>query len=264
MQALPVVVYILLVQLTVGGFFILLLTDLRREVSPGFLSFTALLYLILGGLGYWLRQGLGQVEPTSVAEGIAFAIFLGGLLLYTVLVSVGPALARWIVGALALVAGAVSLAGLGIGAALPHGGGFGTPIAFFVSALSLGAVTSGMLLGHWYLVTPSLSTKPLKRMVALLAAALVVQIALAPVFLGVLGDWSTVQTALGQPTVAFLVGLRFLVGLIFSLVLAVLTWQCTKTRALQSATGLLYVALATVAAGEISARMLFFMVGLPV
>ena len=43
------------------------------------------------------------------------------------------------------------------------------------ATLALGSVTAGMLLGHWYLVTPKLSPVPLRRLIWPLIGALVSQ-----------------------------------------------------------------------------------------
>ena len=52
------------------------------------------------------------------------------------------------------------------------------PISFVVSALLLGAVTTGMLLGHWYLIDRGLSIDPFRRMLRFFVVMLVVQAAL--------------------------------------------------------------------------------------
>ena len=56
-----------------------------------------------------------------------------------------------------------------------------------LAALALGAVNAGMLLGHWYLVTPKLSPAPLRRMMWLLVAALALQAVAFGVALAVVG-----------------------------------------------------------------------------
>ena len=42
---------------------------------------------------------------------------------------------------------------------------------------------SGMILGHWYLVTPGLSPRPLQTMTLVLIAALALQTAFIPIWL---------------------------------------------------------------------------------
>ena len=122
-----------------------------------------------------------------------------------------------------------------------------------------------MMLGHWYLVTPLLSPRPLLRITAALVAALVAQAAL--VFsIAVLGS------AAGQPGVAGQVPvaetwpfwLRAGVGIVFPLLLCAMIWRTARVRSMMSATGLLYIALGAVLAGEIIGRVLFFVDQAPV
>ena len=51
------------------------------------------------------------------------------------------------------------------------------PLSFLTGALALGAVTTGMLLGHWYLIDVGLSVTPLRRTFRYFAAVLVLQLA---------------------------------------------------------------------------------------
>src|SRR2546427_10455812 len=76
----------------------------------------------------------------------------------------------------------------GIAAALwPLAGSLlnGAAIALVValSAAVLGAATTGMLLGHWYLVTPALTNRPLLRAIGVLLVSLVLQAVLFPLTL---------------------------------------------------------------------------------
>ena len=64
------------------------------------------------------------------------------------------------------------------------------------------------------------------------------------------GDW------------ALFVWLRLLVGLVFPLVVSWAALQTARTRSMESATGLLYIKVGTVAAGTILAAGLYFGAGL--
>src|SRR5262249_60548555 len=57
------------------------------------------------------------------------------------------------------------------------------PMAFVAGALVLGAVATGMLLGHWYLIDLGLSIDPLQRLLRYFVTVLVVQLAVAAVTL---------------------------------------------------------------------------------
>src|SRR5205807_3289521 len=114
--------------------------------------------------------------------------------------------------ALTLFASVLLLAG--IAAALwPLAGSLlnGAAIALVVvlSATVLGAATTGMLLGHWYLVTPALTNRPLLRSIVLLVAGLVLQaVALPFVLAGLARGSGSVSHALQiSPTLSVLWGL---------------------------------------------------------
>jgi hypothetical protein len=56
--------------------------------------------------------------------------------------------------------------------------------------------------------------------------------------------------------------LRLAITLVFPLVLAVMAWRTAQTRSMESATGLLYIAVAAIAAGTIGAATLYVTQGL--
>jgi hypothetical protein len=61
---------------------------------------------------------------------------------------------------------------------------------------------------------------------------------------------------------ALFVWLRLIVGLLFPLVVSWAALQTARTRAMESATGLLYINVGTIAAGTILAAGLYFGAGL--
>ena len=124
-----------------------------------------------------------------------------------------------------------------------------------LGALALGGLDGAMLLGHWYLVTPKLSTGPLRNASLIVVAAVVLQlvVVLATVSRGDLVG--TTQTGL-----VVAIGIRIGVGLLMTLAVALAAWWTARMNT-QSSTGLLYVGLGSALAGEISARVLFFLTG---
>jgi len=168
-----------------------------------------------------------------------------------------------ILAAAGAVAGAFAL----LFAAAGWGGGglAGVPLLIqlvFLAAV-LGGVWSAMVLGHWYLVTPRLPEAPLVRLSRWLAIALAVQLGLFVAWLA-LGAGPS-----GTPAFAALVGpwalfvwLRLLVGLVFPLIVSWAAVQTARTRSMESATGLLYINVGTIAAGTILAAGLYFGAGL--
>jgi len=68
-------------------------------------------------------------------------------------------------------------------------GPLATLVSLVLGALALGGAMVGMVLGHWYLVTPDLSTRPLIGMTLALLAAVALQALLLPLQMGlVAGD----------------------------------------------------------------------------
>ena len=119
------------------------------------------------------------------------------------------------------------------------------------SGLLLGSAMAAMLLGHWYLNTPSMQLAPLKRLVLLLAGAVALRALVSLVGLGL-----EVQSQ-GWPSqhLAF-VALRWLAGIPGTGVVTVMTWQTLKIPNTQSATGILYVGVITTFLGELTAQLL--------
>jgi hypothetical protein len=124
------------------------------------------------------------------------------------------------------------------------------------SSLVLGLVTTAMLLGHWYLNTPTMKLEPLRQLVLLLAGAV---LARAMVCAG--GTWleysarSAAESSAMQTWLLFL-GLRWLAGIFGVLGLSWLTWQTLKIPNTQSATGILYAAVILAFIGELTSQLL--------
>ncbi|WP_254510912.1 hypothetical protein [Anatilimnocola floriformis] len=119
-----------------------------------------------------------------------------------------------------------------------------------------GLVTTAMLLGHWYLNTPTMRLDPLKRLLVLLIVAIAVRMMISGIGAVIEGNRLS-ATAEGIPTAWMLfVGLRWTAGLILPLVLTYLTWQTLKIPNTQSATGILYAGVILVFIGELCAQML--------
>jgi protein NrfD len=135
------------------------------------------------------------------------------------------------------------------------------------SALLLGAAASAMVLGHWYLVVLDLPIQALRRLTVLLAVALglralVVAVVLAgPVRAG-LAEMLAVAAGLWSPDGVF-VWMRLLFGLAGPASLLWFIWKTVEIRSTQSATGILYVQLFLVLAGELLAKYLRVAAGFP-
>jgi hypothetical protein len=266
--AVPLGFALFLLQLAVGGIVVTAVMDWDGEVGDGFLFLNSVFLAVFGGAGLWLRSAL-PVErlldhPVDAArlqgEAVAWGVFVVLAVAFAVLLRLGRRGAARGAGTLASVAGVGALAA-GAADYTPPGGSFPLLLASLLAgALALGTVWSGMMLGHWYLVTPRLATRPLLRLTAALAAVLVFQgLLLAAQTLG-----GQAESLLGAPLGALLFWLRVGVGVLFPLALCYPVWRTARVRSMMSATGLLYIALGTVLAGQIIAGALFFLSGTPV
>jgi len=233
---LPIVLSVVLAELAIGGSFVMWLVDRGGRAPSGFLKLVAF------------------VDAGAIAAALALVpTFPGGDLAARAGVDTGPLAA----GLVTFLAGIAALGVIAI--ARPAQNPF-DPLA--VAALPLGAVALGgtdgaMLLGHWYLVTPKLSPAPLRRASLTVVAAVALQIALVGI-VWLRGDLTgTWETALSVA-----LALRIGVGLFMTLIVALAAWW-TAGMNTQSSTGLLYVALGCAFAGEVSARVIFFLTGVP-
>lgn len=124
-------------------------------------------------------------------------------------------------------------------------------VDFASSGLLLGAVTTAMLLGHWYLNTPTMELAPLRRLLGLLAAAIVLRALFSFVGLCTL----VADKSLSSADMTFL-GLRWLSGIVAPALLTKMTWETLKIPNTQSATGILYAGVILVFVGELVAQLL--------
>jgi protein NrfD len=144
-----------------------------------------------------------------------------------------------------------------------------TILSFFSSALLLGGACTAMILGHWYLVIPSLEVSHLQSIVKfhMASMALRVVVVAAAIFVAIV-SW---EPGLGPSFRSYIFSIagiffwqRVLFGLAGPAVLSYLTWETAKIRSTQSATGILYVDFFTVVVGEVLAKYLFLATRVPV
>ena len=132
-----------------------------------------------------------------------------------------------------------------------------------VVSAAIGGVFAAMILGHWYLVTPKLPEAPLILLARALLVIVVVQVVLFVAWVGTGAGPADVApfSSLVGPWALF-VWLRLIVGLIFPLIVCWASVQTARTRSMESATGLLYINVGSIAAGTILAAGLYFGAGL--
>ena len=125
-----------------------------------------------------------------------------------------------------------------------------------------GGVFAAMILGHWYLVTPKLSTGPALLLSRAMLGVVAFQLVLFGLWVGLgVGTTQAPLEPLTGPWALF-VWLRLLVSLVFPLIVSWAAVQTVRTRSMESATGLLYINVALIAAGTSDAAGLYFGAGL--
>jgi hypothetical protein len=129
---------------------------------------------------------------------------------------------------------------------------FLAPLSNVTSGLLLGLTTASMLLGHWYLNSPTMQLAPLRRLLIAMGAALLLQAVVSAV-----GAASEVRLApeLSTAWLLFLL-LRWSFGLVAVAILTWMAWRTLKIPNTQSATGILYVAVIGVFVGELTSLLL--------
>jgi len=258
--------------LALGSFAAVVLLARRTAATPGYLRFTTICALAFGALA-WFSDGalpttLGASPvvvdpawdaPRRAALALFVALVAAGLVVGARL---GP-LARDVLRSAAVAAGLTTLV---FGALAWGDGSLGAAnllVQLAVVSAAIGGVFAAMILGHWYLVTPKLPEGPLILLARVLLVVVAVQVVLF---------WAWIATGAGPAAVApfssltgpwaLFVWLRLIVGLVFPLVVCWASVQTARTRSMESATGLLYINVGSIAAGTILAAGLYFGAGL--
>jgi len=254
MSATPVL-FLFLSHLAVGIVFTMLLVSSGAGVR--FFRFTSAVAVILMALGIASRPSVIRLSPD--AQGVASAGVVATLLALSLVVAPRNPWRRgflWLSAAAGLVTLVAQAAAVTATLPLPL-----TAASFIASAALLGSSFTAMLLGHWYLVLPTMDVSLLQRIVKFhLGSTAARALAVLAVAWAAAAAWST----LGAPSLAsyvlsvdgIFVWQRVLFGLLGPAVLAWMTWETAKLRATQSATGILYVDLFMVMIGELVAKYL--------
>jgi len=270
-QNLAFINWTVLTGLALGSYAAVVLLRRRTAATRGYLGFTTACAIGFGVLA-WASDGalprsLGSSPvtvdpawdgPRAVALGTFTVVAAAALVVRRV--ASRPAS---VVELAALAAGGATLL---FGALAWGGGSLGTVTLLaqlVVVSAATGGVFAAMILGHWYLVTPKLPEAPLILLARSLFAVVILQVVLF---------WAWVATGAGPgdgAPFAALVGpwalfvwLRLIVGLIFPLIVSWASVQTARTRSMESATGLLYINVGSIAAGTILAAGLYFGAGL--
>jgi hypothetical protein len=259
-----------LTALAFGSFGAVVLARLRTDATRGFLSFTAVCAVAIGILAFLSDQSLPTAiadapfridpafdQPRRVALGL-FCLLAAAYVIALVQRRRAPLLA---LAALAAAATTLTSGALGWGGSTL----FAIPLLLQLAVLTIatGGVFAAMILGHWYLVTPKLPEAPLILISRILLAVVALQVVLFAVWVATgagPGGGGPFAVLVGQW--AMFVWLRLIVGLIFPLIVSWAAVQTARSRSMESATGLLYINVGTIAAGTILAAGLYFGAGL--
>lgn len=271
-MSLSTVLFLFLAHLGVGIVFTLALVS--RDAGVKFFRFNSGLAAILIAAALAFRPTGADQVATSQAALAALLVCEGAVLGYwatvgRMLASIRPALV-----ATAIAGGSVAVVAQALAAsadrALPMR--VLTVASFSSSAVLLGGACTAMILGHWYLVIPSMQVRHLQSIVKVHVASMVVRIVVvgAAVFLAIVTPFPG-QAGLGPSFRHYILSSggvffwqRVLFGLAGPAVLSYLTWETAKIRSTQSATGILYVDFFTVVVGEVLAKYLLLATRVPV
>jgi len=265
-----VVLFLFLTHLGLGIVFTLAFVS--RDAGVKFFRFNAGLAALLIAIAIALRPQPAHAPAAARVAFVSLACAEAAILMYwatvgRMLASIRPALA-----AIALGGGLVAIVAQAVAATVDRAGALqALTIASFVSSAALlGGACTAMVLGHWYLVIPSLQVSHLQSIVKLHMASMAIRVAIVAAAV-----WFAVESAVlvqSGPTfrhyITSIDGVffwqRVLFGLCGPAVLSYLTWETAKIRSTQSATGILYVDFFTVVVGEVLAKYILLATRVPV
>jgi hypothetical protein len=266
---LSAVIYLFLAHLGIGIAFTLLLVS--REAGVKFFRFNAGLAAALVAAAIAFRPAPSATQAVANTGALtALGVTLACLTIYWI---IAGRLWAWLRPPLAVVASAA-----GVVAVVLHARGALTGMDVSGTALStasaltsvalLGSACTAMVLGHWYLVIPSMQVRHLQRMVGVHILTLAARVAVVAAVLAVVVG---VPLATGRSLRGYITSIdgvffwqRVLFGLAGPALLGYLTWETAKIRSTQSATGILYVDFFTVVVGEVLANYVLLSTGMAV
>jgi protein NrfD len=269
-MSLSSILFLFLTHLGVGV--TLVLAWVAKEAGVKFFRFMAGTAVLVIAVGFSLRPN-SPADRTTVDAVAMAALLMAEAALAVYWATVGRMWARirpvllWT----AIVSGLVALSAqaLEVSAGAPGLLPLLTVASFLSSAALLGGACGAMVLGHWYLVVPSLNVSHLQSIVRLHIGSLVVRttVVLAAVIIAIV-TWQPGMGPHFQRYILSTAGIffwqRVLFGLLGPGLLSYLTWETAKIQSTQSATGILYVDFFTVIVGEMLAKYLLLSTAVPV
>lgn len=275
-ESLPYTLLLLLTQFTTGVALIVLYVQVRGIYEPAFIRVCS--WLTVSGAVLTALTAFA-IGPSDAAGGYALdADFLSpiraasiALMLFSVvhwfyLRREDEAFLANATGATTLGIGVVLLLFLASLVRLPAWSVAGPLLALAAGSVTLGAFSVAMIWGHWYLVNPRLDEKPLNELVLIALGAVVVELLVTALNAAIPVGTPFESNALLAIDLPENPGfwLRVGVGLLFPAALAYMAYVSSRERSMMSATGLLYIAVGAILAGEALGRGLLFVTGAPV
>ncbi len=267
----PLAGLLVLLELAVGTVTVSAALDQVGRVGRGFAGTTAAICALIMGTDLLVLSGSsdfgallhGPVNEGATASFAHWAIAFTALLVVdAIFAAVGTEVSRRVVAAATVAVGLATVvtAAVAIG---PDLGGTGAAVLTFSSAALLGgSALAGMLLGHWYLVTPNMSFRPLR--LSIYAVFIAIAIDCAVIALALLGNPGS-RDRLISGDQAFLFWLLVIgSGVLFTAGVNAFTLYFARIRANQPATAMLYVLIISVVMGMVPAHLVYFLTGVGV
>ena len=265
-MSLSTVLFLFLAHLGVGIAFTLLFVS--REAGIKFFRFNAGLGAILIAIALAFRYGAPAPSLSPALDRRALiALDAAEAVLVVYWATIGRMFTRIRTAILAASAiagiGAVVLQALAVSADRSGMVQAITVASFLTSAAMLGGACTAMILGHWYLVLPSMEVGYLQSVVGMHIVSMAARVVVVAVAV-----WFAIATFrpdldAGPSFRHYIFSIdgiffwqRVLFGLAGPAVLSYLTWETAKIRSTQSATGILYVDFFAVIVGEVLAKYL--------
>ena len=233
----------------------------RKQVTDGF--FRIQMRLVLGTTvlaALLLSSGTTWTDPDPRNEAISTAGLLWKLQIAAAVVSY-PGSIFWALGrripgnfAIAVMTALCATSVIIHSVRVPnHAGALQQLFSDFATCCVTGSTLTAMLLGHWYLTTPTMSTQPLmwfNRMLAVSAALRMLASGLA------IARFASSELCVWDTTRSLWLAMRLVGGIVVPIVIVLLVWRIMKFRNTQSATGVLFAGLILVFMGEMTGALL--------
>jgi hypothetical protein len=247
---------LVLAETVAGGLVLLFLTPLWDEVKRGFFTLTGSILFVLS-LAAWGSAAAALVEGSDAGRWsvrAAAALALVNLIWVGLLFAKRPAAAR-VVGVSSVPVAVAVLAAM---AGTTEGAWIVAFLQLLGGAAFLGAVLSGLLLGHWYLTDRGLPRTPINRTTNLLFAGVLLEA--AALLIGGFGPTdatSEFNPLLTSAGLASWIALGMVGATALIAVMIRLTLRTDRSSAVQAATGFFYLAVLTALTAEFAAKVTF-------